>query len=187
MKNVTAVHEAGHAVVAVHLKVKLNYLTISLSDYGFLNSGCFGFVHTEHPRSQLEDAITVCAAGAEAERHFFKRTLLDSGDRLLIAELAKGARIPRSRVQLLRRRAARLMRTWYMQVAIVNLANELLERDTIPGARVKYIYRKAKSRRTLTVPVAALRPPEGWMFYWTPKTFEKDVIDCVGGDEDSIR
>jgi hypothetical protein len=175
-----AIHEASHAIVAVHLKVKVSYVTISVNDGGFWGSGVSGFASCTWSRRQAEHAITVGAAGAEAERHFLgKRTVSgdggDGGDRCLIAEIAKNSSIPKSRVRLLRRRTARLMHTWYIQVAIARLANELLDRDTIPGARVKYIYRKARSRRSRVVPVAALQPPKDWMFDWMPKTFEKDL------------
>jgi len=175
-QEVTAVHEAGHAIVAVHLKVKVNYLAISTCDEGFLRRGINGFVHTKESRRQAEHSIIVCAAGDQAERYFSNESSGgNAGDELLIEELAERAKIPKMRIGLLRRRTARLMRTWYIQVAIVNLTRELLERDKIPGARAKYIYRKAKSLRSRTVPVAGLKSPEDWMFDWTPKTFDKDL------------
>jgi ATP-dependent Zn protease len=95
-EKVTAVHEASHAVVAVHLKIKLNYLVICADeDDGFLNFGPYGFVQIKESRRQAEHIIIVCAAGAEAERYFFKRSSGgDRSDRRLIDELAEGAKIP---------------------------------------------------------------------------------------------
>lgn len=172
-----AIHEAAHAIVAIHLKVKVNYVVISLNDDGFLGSGILGFAYCSWSRRQAEHAIVVCAAGAEAERYFLRKRTVDgdAGDRRLIAELATKASIPSARVKTLRRRTARLMSTWYIQVGIVRLANELLERETIPRARIRYIYRRSRSLRSRVVPVAAVRPPQDWMFDWTPKTFTKDL------------
>lgn len=161
------IHEAAHAIIAVHFKLRIKYVACQLP--WDLQEFVKGFVDCNTPKSQAEAVIITTAAAKEAQRHFFKRPDLSGcwGDDDLIKKTAKQAGISAARVQALRRKAAKLVRAVYITASIVRLARELEDHGNLPAARAKYIYRRTRLQKMPIFP--GLKRLEDWMFDWEPK------------------
>jgi ATP-dependent Zn protease len=146
----TAIHEAGHAVVALHFGHVIHTITIK-RDGDILGSvtgpGLWGYEGGAGERKSIaKEQVIHSYAGLEAERLFFPEADADNAhnDELQAFDLLRvcpprGCRIIGdeaylARLEALRREARRLVKRFRPQLEIV--ADALMERETLSGEQL---------------------------------------------------
>lgn len=165
------IHEAGHAVVAVHLGVP--FTQVDLAPKGRPIEGNKAgavdikfrreFSSQEAARAFMERVIVVWCAGKAAEDLFGVANappgVLPDGDRKGVQEIRERFQISDARMAELQRRAERLVHLPHIGLAILHVADVLITEwreesgATIEQERVRKLYRlwrKFHSRKRLT-------------------------------------
>lgn len=152
-RRMTAIHEAGHAVVAWVLGIKFSKITIEPEGYVRSNENLAGYVH--FPSTTLRDRdLTHTLAGGIAEQRFTGSDLTAYEDRLgadreTIAEAqALHDDSPAEQAKRLfkeTRQARRMVEEHW--ATIETLANVLVERKCLTGREATAVIRSKSTRR----------------------------------------
>jgi hypothetical protein len=142
-----AIHESGHAIVALALGCDFGALTIRPSE----GRGGLTWLHVrtsrdaEAHRTHARNGIVVCCAGVEAERHLVPRLVRagsDDADRDLIAMLLERAcdagDPPHAIVALCQKQAAVLVRRYATRIQ--HCAQYLVANETLRASDVRMLW-----------------------------------------------
>jgi hypothetical protein len=139
-----AFHEAGHAVIAYHLKAEIRYVTIvpDCSSRGHLAHGdLFCAPGLGSDQANLERAIKISLAGPLAAARFhprsFHRRYTDYDHASGLARYLAGSEGEREFLRYQERQTRELIDFYWNEIERV--ARALLERDHLSGAKVKDI------------------------------------------------
>lgn len=153
-RTATAYHEAGHAVMAIMLGrpiEKVSILPAKMQNGGGRLGHCkMQKGRTKPSKDELEDDVLILLAGMVAESHFTGRYCpLGAGQDLQTIEriLANRARSERQLNKLVRRyldKTEHLLADEVAAKAVMSIANEVLQRETISGRAVRHLYQQAE-------------------------------------------
>lgn len=158
----TAYHEAGHAVVAVYLMVRIRHVTIKA------RKDTAGHVALLRPARGMKETHArgiIALAGEAAQRRFNPRSVRrhhGEGDRKAVDRYAKeysggSARYNKALVDLWQIRADDLVKLCWP--TIVRVAEALLERRTLPYSEVCALMHGTEPTKPLRHPDTIQSPP----------------------------
>jgi ATP-dependent Zn protease len=174
----TAYHEAGHAVCAWRLRMKIRKATVISNEYsagrvqiGKMSKASLSDIELgtrfSTGRIQAEKQVMVAMAGAVAQRKFAPRSWRsyhDSADHEIISDLLEryagfdddGVLDARQHYKLLRQWTEQLIRNDWKLVEAV--AEALMERGTLSGDQVRQVILTALGMTEISLPIEP--PPD---------------------------
>ncbi len=153
----TAIHEAGHAVAAIHFKIPVRFARIHEAN------GLRGYALLNTHRRQFGHIIQVFLAGGLAQRKYepwsdawFYGAGKDFAD---VAALAPEMAIPQAAAGVITHgaeQAKQLVELLYGD--ILKVAEVLMEREVLTGKQIKAILAKPRRRKPIQLQVSSLTP-----------------------------